>query len=74
VICLTAKKLVWLVSVGFEKTLPGFDQHRTAKCSTFALLFGADHYQSLELALPNVGLLYLKVELLHVELCKDIAF
>jgi hypothetical protein len=48
VVCLTSKKLVWLIYVDFEKTLP-------AKCSAFPLLFGAEHYQSLEIALTNVG-------------------
>jgi hypothetical protein len=52
---LTAKKLVQLTFVGFEKTLPGIDQHLPAKCSVFPLLFGAEHYQSLGIALTNVG-------------------
>jgi hypothetical protein len=55
VVYLTAKNLVQLISVGFEKTLPGFEQHLPAKCSVFLLLLGAVHYQSLEIALPNVG-------------------
>jgi hypothetical protein len=38
----------------FEKTLPAFD-HLSAKRSFFPLLFGAEHYQSLELAFTNVG-------------------
>jgi hypothetical protein len=42
--------------------LPGFDQHLPSKCSVFPLLFGAEHYQSLEIALTNVGLHYLKVD------------
>jgi hypothetical protein len=35
VVYLTAKKLVQLISVGFDKTLPGFDQHflRSARSS-----------------------------------------
>jgi hypothetical protein len=41
--------------MGFEKTLSGFDQHLPAKCSVFPFLFGAEHYQSLEIALTNVG-------------------
>jgi hypothetical protein len=51
---LTTKKLVWLIFMGFEKTLPGFDQQLPAKCSVFPFLFGAEHYQSLEIALTNV--------------------
>jgi hypothetical protein len=39
----------------FEKTLPGFDQHLPAKCSIFLLLFDTERYQSLEIALINVG-------------------
>jgi hypothetical protein len=35
--------------------LPGFDQSLPVKCSIFPLLFGAEHYQSLETALTNVG-------------------
>jgi hypothetical protein len=41
--------------VGFEKKLPGFSQHLPAKFSIFPILFGAEHYQSLEIALLNVG-------------------
>jgi hypothetical protein len=44
-----------LIFVGFDKTHPGFDQHRPAKSSVFLLLSGAEHYQSLEIALTNVG-------------------
>jgi hypothetical protein len=55
VVYLTAKKLVQLIFMGFEKTLPGFDQHLPAKCSVFPLLFGAEHYQSLEMSSTNVG-------------------
>jgi hypothetical protein len=33
----------------------GFDQHLPAKCSVFSLLFGAEYYRSLEIALTNVG-------------------
>jgi hypothetical protein len=60
--------------VGFEKTLPGFDQHLPAKCSVFPLIFCAEHYQSLEIALTNVGWHYLKVDLFHIEFCNDAAF
>jgi hypothetical protein len=35
--------------------LPEFDQHLPAKCSVFPLLFGAEHYQSLEIVFTNVG-------------------
>jgi hypothetical protein len=38
-----------LQHVGFEKTLPGFDQQLPAKCSVLPLLFGAEHFQSLKL-------------------------
>jgi hypothetical protein len=55
VIYLTAKKLVKLISLAFEKTLPGFDQQLPAKCSVIPSLFSAEHYQSLEIALTNVG-------------------
>jgi hypothetical protein len=41
VVYLTAKKLVYLIFVGFEKALPGFDQHIPTKCSVFPLLFSA---------------------------------
>jgi hypothetical protein len=74
VVYLTAKKLVWLTFVGFEKTVSGFDQHLPAKCSVFSLLFGAEHYQSVEIALTNVGQHYLKLELFHIEFCNDVAF
>jgi hypothetical protein len=40
----------------------------------FPLFFGAEHYQSLEIALTKVRAHYLKVGLFHVELCTDIAF
>jgi hypothetical protein len=61
--------------VGFEKTFPGFDQHLPAKCSVFpVVLFVVEQYQSLEIALTNVGEHYLKVDLLHSEFCKDVAF
>jgi hypothetical protein len=63
VVYLTAKKLVWLIFVGFEKTLPGFDQHFPVTCSVCQSLFGAEHYQSLEIALTNIGWHYLKVDL-----------
>jgi hypothetical protein len=35
--------------------LPRFSQPLSAKFSVFPLLFGAEHYQSLEVALTNVG-------------------
>jgi hypothetical protein len=44
-----------MIFVGFEKTLPGFDQHLPAKCSAFPLLSGAEHCQSLEIVLTDVG-------------------
>jgi hypothetical protein len=71
VVYLTAKKFTQFIFVGFEKTLPGFDQRLPAKCSVFPLLFGAEHYQSLETALINFGQHYLKVDL---EFCNDVAF
>jgi hypothetical protein len=55
VVYVTAKKFVWLIFVGFEKTLSGFDQHLPAKSSVSQLLSGAEHYKSLEIALANVG-------------------
>jgi hypothetical protein len=61
--------------VGFEKTLPGFGQHFPAKCSVFPLIFGAaEHCQSLEIALTDVGQHYLKVDRFHLEFCNDDAF
>jgi hypothetical protein len=51
---LTAKELVWLIFVGFEKMLPGFDEELPANCSVFPLLSSAEHYQSLETALTDV--------------------
>jgi hypothetical protein len=54
--------------------LPGFDRHLPAKCSVFPLLFGVEHYESLETALTNVGEHYLKVDLFHIEFCNDAAF
>jgi hypothetical protein len=54
--------------------LPGFDQHLPAKRSVFPLLFGAEHYQSLEIALTSVGPHYLKVVLLHIEFCNYVVF
>jgi hypothetical protein len=52
----TQKTLIFLESIlQNAKQLPGFDQHLPAKCSVFPLLFGAEHYQSLEIALTNVG-------------------
>jgi hypothetical protein len=53
--------------------LPGFDQHVPAECSVFPILFGAEHYQSLEIVLSNVGQHYLKVDLFHIEFCTDVA-
>jgi hypothetical protein len=73
VIYLTEMKLVLLIFVGFEKKLSGFDQ-LLAKCSVFKFLFGAEHCQSLEIALTNFGLHYLKVDLSHIEFYKDVAF
>jgi hypothetical protein len=35
--------------------LPGFDQQLPEKCSVFPLFFGAEHFQSLEIALTNIG-------------------
>jgi hypothetical protein len=46
----TAKAKARLIDfVGFEKTLPGFDQRLPAKCSVVPLLFDTEHYQSLEI-------------------------
>jgi hypothetical protein len=73
VVYLTANKLAKLIFVGFEKTLPGFD-HLPAKYSVFPLLFGAEHYQCLEIALTNVGDHSLNVDLLHIEFFNDAAF
>jgi hypothetical protein len=53
--------------------LPGFDQHLPAKCSVFPHLICTEHNQSLEIALTNVGLPYLKVDLFHIEFCNDVA-
>jgi hypothetical protein len=39
----------------YMSKLTGFDQKLPAECSIFPLLFGAEHYQSLEIALINVG-------------------
>jgi hypothetical protein len=60
--------------VGFEETLPGFDQHLPEECSVFPLLSGADYSQSLEIALNNVGKHYLKMDHFHIEFCNDSAF
>jgi hypothetical protein len=60
--------------VGFEKTLPGFDQQLPVKCSVFPLIFGAEHYQSLETALSNVGWQYLEVDIFHIEFCNEVPF
>jgi hypothetical protein len=54
--------------------LPGFDELLPEKCSVSTLLFRAEHYQSLETALTNVGQHYLKVNLFHIEFCNDVAF
>jgi hypothetical protein len=54
--------------------LPGLDQQLPAKCSIFPLLFGAEHYESLEIALTNVGQHYLKVDVSHVDFCNGVAF
>jgi hypothetical protein len=43
------------IFVGFEKRPPWFDQHFPAKFSVFPLVFRAEHHQSLEIALANVG-------------------
>jgi hypothetical protein len=51
-----------------------YDQHLPAKYSVFPLLFGAEHYQSLETALASVGYHYLKMDPFHIEFCNDIAF
>jgi hypothetical protein len=51
-----------LIFVASEKTLPGFDQQLPAKCSVIPLLFGAEHNQSLEIALTNDGQQYLKMD------------
>jgi hypothetical protein len=53
--------------------IPGFDQHFPAKCSVFHFLFGTEHYESLEIALTNVGLHYLKTDLFHIDFCNDVA-
>jgi hypothetical protein len=52
---LTAKKLVCLIFVCFERKLSGFGQHLPARCSGFPLLFGAENNQSLDTALTDVG-------------------
>jgi hypothetical protein len=48
VVYLIAKKFVWLLFMGFEKTLP-------AKCSVLLFRFRAEHNQSLETAVTNIG-------------------
>jgi hypothetical protein len=60
--------------VGFEKMLPGFDQHLPPKCSVLPLLFGSERCQPLEIALTNVGYHYLKVDLFLIDLCDYVAF
>jgi hypothetical protein len=74
VVYLTVKKLIEMIFVGSEKTLPKFNQHFPAKCSVFPLLFSAEHYQSLEIALTNVSYHHLKVDLFHIEFCNDVVF
>jgi hypothetical protein len=74
VVYLITKMLVQLTCVGFEKTLPGFDQQLPAKCSVFPLLFRSEHYQPLEISLTNVGYHYVKVGIFHIECCNDVAF
>jgi hypothetical protein len=51
--------------------IPVFDQQLPAKCSVFLFLFGAEHYQSLEIALTSVEWNDLKVGLFHIEFCND---
>jgi hypothetical protein len=49
-------RILWHVRCPRDiQTLPGFDQHLSAKCSVLPLLFGAEYYQSLEIALTKVG-------------------
>jgi hypothetical protein len=60
--------------MGFEKMFPGFDQQLPAKCSVFPFLFGAEHYQSIEIASTNLGWHYLNVDLFRIEFCNDVAF
>jgi hypothetical protein len=60
VVYLTAKKLAYLNFVVFEKTRPGFNQNFPIMCSVFSLHFGAEHYQSLEIAVTNVMEHYLR--------------
>jgi hypothetical protein len=52
--CYTTSTCVLLIARKMPK-LPGFDQHLPAKCSVFPLFFSAEHDQSLEIALTNVG-------------------
>jgi hypothetical protein len=58
---LTARKLVDVN--GVQEMLPGFDQHLPAECSGLPLLFSAEHYQCLEIAVTNVRWQYLNVGL-----------
>jgi hypothetical protein len=51
----TKKKLIYLIFVGFVKTLPGFHQHLPENGSVFPLLFCARHFQYLEIVLTNIG-------------------
>jgi hypothetical protein len=63
-------RLSWLVRC------PSFLDSINISCELlgFPLLFGAEHYQPLEIALTNIGEHYLKVDLFHVEFCNDVAF
>jgi hypothetical protein len=40
----------------------------------FPLLFGAEHYQSLEIALTNVIWYYVNVDLFHTRFCNEAEF
>jgi hypothetical protein len=48
----------------------------TSSCEVpiFLLLLGAEHYQSLDIALTNVGWIYLKMDHFHIDFCNDVAF
>jgi hypothetical protein len=52
-----------LAILGFEKTLPVFNQHLPVKCLVFPLFMAAEHYQSIETAVRNVEEIVLKVDL-----------
>jgi hypothetical protein len=60
--------------MSLKETLPGFDQHLPSKRSVFPLFFGAEHYQSLEIVLTDVGQHYLEMDLFNIELSNDVAF